>query len=151
MGMKLGYWPKFQKLHMHSLSTPARWKLSLFSLYRQWFPRYGPIFKIATFGHETWPLAKFQKLQIYGTLFLSHGVETELMFTLLPAVSEIQGRFSKFPYLDKINLAIGQFSSRSCNPFIPQGVEIGLIFALRATVKEIKEFLTFITLIRYTN
>ncbi len=29
------------------------WKLSLFSLYRQRFPRYGPIFKIAVFGYET--------------------------------------------------------------------------------------------------
>ena len=28
-------------------------KLSLFSLYGQQFPRYGPIFKIAIFGHET--------------------------------------------------------------------------------------------------
>ncbi len=27
-------------------------------LYEQRFPRYGQIFKIAIFGHETWPLAK---------------------------------------------------------------------------------------------
>ena len=26
--------------------------------YGQWFLRYGPIFKIAIFGYETWPLAK---------------------------------------------------------------------------------------------
>ncbi len=32
---------------------PNGLKLSLFSLYRQRFPRYGPIFKIAIFGHET--------------------------------------------------------------------------------------------------
>ena len=32
--------------------------LNLFSLYQQQFPRYGPIFKIAIFGHETWPLVK---------------------------------------------------------------------------------------------
>ncbi len=28
-------------------------KMSLFSLYGERFPRYGPIFKIAIFGHET--------------------------------------------------------------------------------------------------
>ncbi len=32
--------------------------MSLFSLYGQQFPRYVGIFKIAIFGHETWPLAK---------------------------------------------------------------------------------------------
>ncbi len=36
---------------------PIALKLSLFSLHRQWFPRYRPIFKIAIFGHETWQLA----------------------------------------------------------------------------------------------
>ncbi len=46
-------WPKF---HIYSLSRGS--KLSLLLLDRQWFPRYGPIFKIAIFGHETWPLAK---------------------------------------------------------------------------------------------
>ncbi len=33
-------------------------KLSLVSVYGQRFPRYKPIFKIAIFGHEIWPLAK---------------------------------------------------------------------------------------------
>ncbi len=37
---------------------PKGSKLSLFLLYGQWFPRYGPIFKIAIFGHETWLFAK---------------------------------------------------------------------------------------------
>ncbi len=32
--------------------------MSLFSLYRQRFPRYGAIVKIAIFGHEICPLAK---------------------------------------------------------------------------------------------
>ena len=104
LGMKVGHWPKLEKLHMflpqgveielvvalrqrfprygpiffkisifghetcpfaevlgvaHTLSfhrSGSKW--SLFSLYRQWFPRYGTIFKIAMFGHETWPLTK---------------------------------------------------------------------------------------------
>ncbi len=37
---------------------PRGLKLSLFLLYRQRFPRYGPIIKITIFGNETWPLAK---------------------------------------------------------------------------------------------
>ncbi len=62
LGMKLGHCPKCQKLHIYSLCTPTRSKLSLFSLYGQRFPGYGPIFKIAIYnmiyGHETWQLAK---------------------------------------------------------------------------------------------
>ena len=57
LGMKLGHWQKFQKLHVLSF-YPRGLTLSLFLLYRQRFPRYWPIFKIAVFGHETWPLAK---------------------------------------------------------------------------------------------
>ncbi len=33
-------------------------KFRLFLLYGERFPRYGPIFKIAIFGHETWQVAK---------------------------------------------------------------------------------------------
>ncbi len=65
LGMKLGKWPKFQKSHIYPLSTPGGANLSLFLLYAQRFPRYGPICKIAIFGHETWPLAKCHKLHIY--------------------------------------------------------------------------------------
>ncbi len=56
--MKPGIWKKGQKLHMDALSTPGGAELSLFSLYGQRFPRYGPIFKITIFGHETWNLKK---------------------------------------------------------------------------------------------
>ena len=39
---------------VHILSFyPKGSKLSVFSVYGQRFPRYGPFFKIATFGHET--------------------------------------------------------------------------------------------------
>ncbi len=62
---QLGHLPKFQKLHMESAFLHQGSKLSLFSLYEQQFPRYVPIFKIAIFEHETWFLAKCQKLHIY--------------------------------------------------------------------------------------
>ena len=57
LGMKLGQWPKSHMLHIYLFSPPMGSKLSLFSLYGQRFSRYGLIFKIAIFGHETWPLA----------------------------------------------------------------------------------------------
>ena len=57
LGTKFDHWQKFQKLDINSFYTRGP-KLGWFSLYRQAFPRYGPIFKIAIFGHETWPLAK---------------------------------------------------------------------------------------------
>ncbi len=40
---------------------PRGSKLSLCSLYGQWFLRYRTIFEIAIFGHETWPLVKSAK------------------------------------------------------------------------------------------
>ena len=40
--IKLGTWPKFQNLHNCCLSTPKGSKLSLYLLYWQRFPRYGP-------------------------------------------------------------------------------------------------------------
>ena len=65
-------------------------KLSLFSLYMQRFLRYAPIFKIAIFEHETWPLAKVPEVahilpfypmgsklspfSLYGQRFLRYGV-----------------------------------------------------------------------------
>ncbi len=54
---QLGHLPKVRSW-TYTPFLPQVSKLSLFSLYWQRFPRYGPIFKIAIFGHETWPLAK---------------------------------------------------------------------------------------------
>ncbi len=56
-GIKLGHLQQFQKLDINSF-YPRGSKLSCFSLYRQPFLRYGPIFKIAMFGNETWQVAK---------------------------------------------------------------------------------------------
>ena len=55
LGVKLGHWPKCQKLHKPGIPNfyPQGAKLSLFLLHRQRFPRYGPIFKIDIIWHET--------------------------------------------------------------------------------------------------
>ncbi len=55
--MKLGNWPKFQKLHIHSLSIPGGWNWAYFAL-RAAVSKIRPIFKIAIFGQETWQVAK---------------------------------------------------------------------------------------------
>ncbi len=47
-------------------------KLSLFVLYRQQFTRYRLIFKIARFGHETWPLTKVPEVA-YTVTFYPRG------------------------------------------------------------------------------
>ncbi len=59
---QLGHGPRFQKLHIHSISIPRGVKFRLSLLYGQRFPRHGPIFKIAIFGHETWQVAKVPEL-----------------------------------------------------------------------------------------
>ena len=69
---------------------PQGWKLSLFSLYEQQFSRYVPIFKIAIFGHETWP---FQKLHIY-LLFTPRGRNWAYFCST--------GRFSRYGPIFKI-------------------------------------------------
>ncbi len=70
LGMKLDHWPKCQKLHIYPLSSPGKGSnLSLFLLYGQPFARYGPIFKIAIFGHETWPLAKVPQVSHMASFY----------------------------------------------------------------------------------
>ncbi len=185
--MKLGKWPKFQKLHIYSLSNPEGSKLSLFLLYGQRFPRYGPIFKIVIFGHETWQVAKVPEVAHIGLLSFYHRGSTLSLLLLygqqfltcrpisiLPYLgikllkrSEFQklhiyslstpagrnwayfcstrsgfrdtGHFSNC-HIWTWNFSSGQ-SSRSCKytVFLHQGVEIELIFALRAAVSKIQE------------
>ncbi len=60
-------------------------------MYGQRFVRYGLIFKIAIFGHETWQVAKVP--EVAHTLLLPQGVEIELIFALQAAVSKIRANF----------------------------------------------------------
>ncbi len=111
--------------------------LSLISLYMDsGFPRYRPIFKIAIYGHATWPSGrysnlpymgmqlghwqKFQKWHIY--LFPEGGRgQIELIFALQVVVSEIrpnlqncQGmKLGHWPKLQKLHLYPHSTSKRS--------------------------------------
>ena len=80
-------------------------KLSLFSLYGQRFLRYGPICKIATFGHETWPLVKVP--EVAHTLSFYPMGQIELIFALRAAVSEIWADFQNY-HIWAWNLIIGK-------------------------------------------
>ncbi len=68
-----GIWPDIQNCNIwawslatgkssrsciYTLFLPQGSNVILLSLYGQWFPRYGPNFKIAIFRYETWPLIK---------------------------------------------------------------------------------------------
>ncbi len=92
-------WKDLQKLHMDPLSAPGRTKLSLFSLYGQRFPRYGPIFKIAIFGNETWNLMKVQKLHV-GPLSTPVGSKLSLF-------SPYGQRFQRFWNLQYLGMKPG--------------------------------------------
>ncbi len=61
LGMKLVHCLKVQKLHIYSFYSRGL-KLSFFPLYGERFLRYGVIFKIAIFRHETWPMTKFPEV-----------------------------------------------------------------------------------------
>ncbi len=88
------------------------------------------IFKIAIFGHETWPLAKVLGL---CSVFLPHGVELELIFTLLAAVSQIQADFQNFHVFGHKTWNLKK-SPRNCicTFFSIPRVQIELIFTLQA-------------------
>ncbi len=134
LGMKLGKWPKFQKLHINSF-YPRGSKLRLFLLYGQRFPRYRQVFKFVIFGHETWQVAKVSEVAhipyfyhrgLKLTLFLLYGQH----FPRYGPIFKIHifgkklGKWSKFQNLHTYLL------------FTPDGVEIEVLFALRAAVSE---------------
>ncbi len=61
-GMKLGHWPKFQKLHIHSLSTPGSRNWLYFRPTGSGFQDTGQLPHLGMkLGH--WPM--FQKLHLY--------------------------------------------------------------------------------------
>ncbi len=77
LGMKLGIWKKVPEVAYGSSFYPRGSKLSLFTFYRQRFPRYGTIFKITIFGHETWNLEKVPEVA-YGPSFYPRGSKLSL-------------------------------------------------------------------------
>ena len=125
---KLGQGSTFKKLHIHSLSIPEHRNWAYFRCMGSGFRDNGWFSKLSylpmKLGH--WP--KFQQWHIYslsnpGARKWDHSHSTCFWDT---------GRFSKFSYLG--------MNSRgcTCTLFLPQRVEIELIFTLRAVVSEIR-------------
>ena len=93
--------------------NPRGSNLRLFSLYGQWFPRYGSIFKIAIFGHEAWPLAKVPEVaHIFPILpqvpnftpFCSTAGQDISQFSIFPL-----GTMLNFNLLKKIKISMSSF------------------------------------------
>ncbi len=125
LGMKLDHWPKWQKLHRYSLSTPRG---------RNW-----PY--ICCMGSGVWDLGRFSKLPHFGMKLgnlpkvqkytytpLLQGVEIQLTFALRTAVSEIQADFQNY-YIWPWNL--GQLT---------KGPEVAHILSLYPTGTEFRLF-----------
>ena len=78
-------------------STPRGRKWGFFFLYGQRFPRYGPIFKIAIFRHETWPLVKVPGVA-HILSFYPPGNQNWAYFHSTGSGFRDTGRFSRLPY-----------------------------------------------------
>ncbi len=145
--MKLGNWPKYQKLHIYSLLAKVPEVAHILSFYTMQGVEVELIFALWTVVSEI--RANFQNWTYLGiwnlaigqsctyTSSLLQGVVYELILALWAAVSETWADF-KNCHMWAWNLAISQ-SSRSCTDtlFLPQGVKIELNFALWAVVSEI--------------
>ncbi len=130
-----GQWPKFRSwTYTIFLSQGVEIELML---YGQWSPRYRQLFKIAIFGHETWPLAKVPEVARILS-FYPRGSKWSLFSLYGHLFFRDTGWISKFPYLG-MKLAIGQSArSSTCIPSLPHWVEIEYIFALWAAISELR-------------
>ncbi len=86
-------------------------KSSLFSLYRLRFLRYGPIFKIAIFGHETWPLAKVPEVA-HLVSFYPRGVDISAYFCFTGSGFQDMGQFWAEPIAGVVMLLQWPFRGR---------------------------------------
>ncbi len=97
LGMKLGHWPKCQMLHIYPLFTLGGWNWAYFHSTGSGFRDMGSLFKIAIFGHETWPVAKVPDVAYIPSLF-PKGSKLSL-FSLYWQRFLRYRPFSKLPYL----------------------------------------------------
>ncbi len=104
-------WPlaKVQKLHIHSLSIPGGRNWAYFRSMGSGSRDTGRFSKLPYLDMELGHWAKFQKLHIY--CLSTQGIDIELIFPQLAAVSEIQADFQNC-HIWAWNLAIGQIDRR---------------------------------------
>ncbi len=130
LGMKLGHWPKFQKLAHMMFFYPRGYKLGLFLLYGQWFPRYWRFSKLPYLDMKLGHWSKFQNLHIYSFYTL---------WVKLSLISLYGQRFPRHRLIFKIAIfghemwPLAKVPEVSTNDvLLPQRIEIELIFTLRA-------------------
>ena len=140
LGMRLGDWQKIQKLHIYSLSTPMGTKLS---------------FNFRSMDSGFWDAGWFSKLLYLDMKFSQFGQSSRnctYYLSTLGGQKRAYFRSTGSGFWDMgwfqncliwaWNMAIVQnyISSRSCTYtlFLPQRIEIELIFSLQAAVSEIR-------------
>ena len=131
-GMKHGHWPK---LYIYSLYTPRGRNWDFFSLYGQRFPRYGSIFKIAIFGHETWSLAKVPEVAHVLSFYPRRG-RNWAYFCSKVSSSEIWADFQNSHIWAWTWVTWQKIQKLYISCLSTLGIEIELIFVLRAAVFE---------------
>ena len=94
--MKLCHLWKIQKLPICLLSTQKGSKMSLLLLYRQRFPRYGPIFKNALLRMKLGDWWKIEELHIWS--LSTPGGWNWAYFPSTGSGFQDMGRFSKLPF-----------------------------------------------------
>ena len=105
------------------------------------FLRYGRIFKIAIFGHETWPFAKVPEVA-HMLSFYPRGRNWAYFCSTVSGFGDID-RFSKLPYL---GMKLGNLPKcQNCTYTYKTTPEshISLRFALRLTISKILAVLHF--------
>ena len=104
--------------------------MSLFVLYEQRFPRYGQIFKIAIFGHETWLLAKDPEVAHILT-FHPRALKVSLLSLYkqwFPRYGPIFKIAINFGYETWPLAKVPEVAHTMYTLFLPQEIEIELIF-----------------------
>ncbi len=86
-------------------------EMELILLYGQQFPRYRPIFKIAIFGHETWPLAKVPEVA-HLVSFYPRGVDISAYFCFTGSGFQDMGQFWAEPIAGVVMLLQWPFRGR---------------------------------------
>ncbi len=119
----------------YTLFYPIEAKWSLFPLYRQQFPRYRPIFKIAIFGHKIWSLAKVPKAA-HILFFYPRGSKLSLFLLYGQRLPTYRPIF-KIGHIWVWNLVIVQNYTYTGTLFLSQRVKFELIFTLWAAVSNI--------------
>ncbi len=125
LGMNLSHWPKLQNVVPF---YPTGSKLSLFLLYGQRFPRYGPIFKIVILGHDSWPLAKVSEVaHIHVLSFYHRESKLSLFWHYGPRLRRYRLIF-KIAIFGPETWPLAKVPEVAHTLFLPQGFEIALIF-----------------------